>query len=221
MAAEQDGFKSLDPPPVRGQIWHMFKIIGADGKEYGPIPADVLRQWIAEGRADAQSRILAEGATEWRPLSAFPEFSAVPPGNPPPAPVRVAYGPTPQSSVAGPAIALMITGALGAVLQALALVARLIWTPFLLAQQNTQLPPALMMMSGTIGAVVGAVNILIGLFIFFAAFKMKKLEGYTLAMTGSVLAMLPCVSPCCLLGLPFGIWALVVLNKPEVKSTFH
>jgi hypothetical protein len=38
-------------------------------------------------------------------------------------------------------------------------------------------------------------------------------------MVASVVAMLPCQC-CCLFGLPFGIWALVVLNKPEVKSHF-
>jgi hypothetical protein len=32
--------------------------------------------------------------------------------------------------------------------------------------------------------------------------------------------MLPC-SICCLVGLPIGIWAVVVLSKPEVKGTFH
>jgi hypothetical protein len=32
--------------------------------------------------------------------------------------------------------------------------------------------------------------------------------------------MIPCISPCCLLGLPIGIWALVVLLKPEVKAAF-
>jgi hypothetical protein len=50
--------------------------------------------------------------------------------------------------------------------------------------------------------------------------KMQKLENHQLAFTASILAMIPCVSPCCFLGLPFGIWALVVLNKPEVKSQF-
>jgi hypothetical protein len=40
-------------------------------------------------------------------------------------------------------------------------------------------------------------------------------------MAASIIAMIPCVSPCCLLGLPIGIWALVVLMKPEVKSAFH
>ncbi len=54
----------------------MYKIIGADGKEYGPIAADVLQQWIAEGRADGQTRVLAEGSAEWKPLVDFPEFSA-------------------------------------------------------------------------------------------------------------------------------------------------
>jgi hypothetical protein len=69
----------------------MFKIIGADGKEYGPITADQLRQWILEGRANGQTRILPVGTTEWKALSEFPEFSAslgartLPPMPPPPA----------------------------------------------------------------------------------------------------------------------------------------
>ena len=39
----------------------MYKIIGADGKEYGPIAADALKKWIAEGRVNAQTKILPEG----------------------------------------------------------------------------------------------------------------------------------------------------------------
>jgi hypothetical protein len=53
----------------------MYKIIGADGKEYGPITAEVLRQWIAEGRADARTRVLAQDTTEWKTLAEVPEFS--------------------------------------------------------------------------------------------------------------------------------------------------
>jgi hypothetical protein len=51
--------------------------------------------------------------------------------------------------------------------------------------------------------------------------KMKRLESHGLAVTASILAMLPCTSPCCIIGLPLGIWALVVLSKPEVKSAFR
>ncbi|MBI3851835.1 MAG: DUF4190 domain-containing protein [Verrucomicrobia bacterium] len=54
----------------------MYKIIGADGKEYGPITADQLRQWIAEGRANPRTKVLLEGTTEWKPLAEFPEFAA-------------------------------------------------------------------------------------------------------------------------------------------------
>src|SRR5437016_4305469 len=54
----------------------MYKIHGADGKEYGPVSADVVRQWIAQGRANAQTTALAEGTAVWKPLNEFPEFAA-------------------------------------------------------------------------------------------------------------------------------------------------
>ena len=54
----------------------VYKIVGADGRQYGPVPDEKLRQWIAEGRANAQTQILAEGATEWKPLGALPDFAS-------------------------------------------------------------------------------------------------------------------------------------------------
>ena len=53
----------------------MYKIIGADGRTYGPATVEQLRQWIAEGRANAQTQTLADGATEWKALGALPEFA--------------------------------------------------------------------------------------------------------------------------------------------------
>ena len=55
----------------------MFKIIGVDGKEYGPVSSDLVRQWIREGRANAQTRIQPEGSTEWITLGQVPEFEDV------------------------------------------------------------------------------------------------------------------------------------------------
>src|SRR5256885_15556200 len=52
-----------------------YKIIGGDGKEYGPIDSAQMRQWISEGRLSAQSLAQAEGGAGWQPLSNFPEFS--------------------------------------------------------------------------------------------------------------------------------------------------
>lgn len=53
----------------------MFKIIGADQQQYGPVSADQIRQWIAEGRANGQTLVSAEGSAEWKPLESFPEFA--------------------------------------------------------------------------------------------------------------------------------------------------
>ena len=52
----------------------MYKILGGDGKEYGPISADNLRQWINEGRANAQTQVQPEGGA-WIALGQLPEFS--------------------------------------------------------------------------------------------------------------------------------------------------
>jgi hypothetical protein len=48
---------------------------------------------------------------------------------------------------------------------------------------------------------------------------MLKLRNHGLALAGSILAMLP-VGVDFLISLPFGIWALVVLTKPEAKTAF-
>jgi hypothetical protein len=53
----------------------MYTIIGGDQKEYGPIPADDVRQWIAEGRLNEQSLMKGAGDAEFRPLEKFPEFA--------------------------------------------------------------------------------------------------------------------------------------------------
>ena len=51
----------------------MYYLIGADQKEYGPVSADEVRAWIAEGRANGQTLARLEGGA-WKPLSTFPEF---------------------------------------------------------------------------------------------------------------------------------------------------
>lgn len=72
----------------------MYRIIGADGREYGPVSADQMRQWVTEGRVNQQTRVRAEDSPDWKALADFPEFSAsapplLSPPTPPPATVRV------------------------------------------------------------------------------------------------------------------------------------
>ena len=62
----------------------MYKIIGADHKEYGPVSPEQLRQWFAEGRVNAATRVQAEGSGLWKPLSEWPDFAGLFPAGPPP-----------------------------------------------------------------------------------------------------------------------------------------
>jgi hypothetical protein len=197
----------------------MYKIIGADGKEYGPITADQLRQWIAEGRVNAQTQILVEGAAEWRPLSAFPEF--VPPAAVPPPPMTGYIAPAPAAAdvVAGPAIGLLVVAILELVLGVFSLVFNLLGASMMPARPMPN-EAWMTMFSGAMGAAAAVFGMCLAGIILFGAIKMKRMENYGLAMAASIVALLPC-SVCCVIGLPIGIWALVVLSKPEVKSAFH
>jgi len=54
----------------------MYKIIGMDGQQYGPVNAEQIRRWLAENRVHAQTLVQMEGAQDWKPLSSLPEFTA-------------------------------------------------------------------------------------------------------------------------------------------------
>jgi len=56
---------------------------------------------------------------------------------------------------------------------------------------------------------------------YVGAMKMQRLESWGFALAASILAIVPCISPCCLLTMPFGIWALIVLLNAEVKGQFR
>src|ERR1700722_676878 len=79
----------------------MYKIIGANKVEYGPVGLEQLRQWYNEGRVDADTLIQPAGAVDWKPLRAIPELATAfglaanqppplirPPSTPPPPPRR-------------------------------------------------------------------------------------------------------------------------------------
>jgi hypothetical protein len=77
------------------------------------------------------------------------------------------------------------------------------------------------MFQGTFGLIQGAVGLLFGGVIIYGSLQMMKLQSWGLALAACIMAMLPFFSPCCCLGLPIGIWGLVVLNDPVVKAAFR
>jgi hypothetical protein len=209
-----------------------YTIIGGDQKPYSSVTADDLRKWITDGRLNAQSLAKEEHDTEWRPLSAFPEFAdvlAASSAPPPPfsSPVAAASGGRDAALqlVKGPAIGLKVTAIVGLVLVAVGLVMNIMtlggFQIFPQQINDPQMQKLLSSLSGGLGIVQGIIGGVVGVIVLIGAAKMQKLQSYQFALTASIVAMVPCISPCCVFGLPFGIWALVVLNKPEVKSQFN
>ena len=57
--------------------------------------------------------------------------------------------------------------------------------------------------------------------VIFGGLQMRALKNWPIALAACIVAMLPCGSNCCCcIGIPIGIWALITLTKPEVKSAF-
>ena len=110
----------------------------------------------------------------------------------------------PWAHVKGPAIGLAITGVLNWIAIPLVLM--------LTALVDNEINRHLLQRTLPFAALI------LGGLIFAAGLKMKHLEGYVLALIGSILAIL--VAPGNLIGLPIGIWALVVLTRREVRAAF-
>jgi len=125
-----------------------------------------------------------------------------------------------RSKVKTPAIALLVAMSIGMVLVVISLLMNLLGAGLGAAAAGTD-QGMMNLMSGTVGIVSGLIGLAIGGVIIFGSLKMMKLESHGLAMTSAILAMLPCISPCCFLGLPFGIWALIVLSDAQVKASFR
>jgi hypothetical protein len=145
-------------------------------------------------------------------------FGAPPPGGfgaPPPG--GGGAHPMARSQVGAPAIALIVVAGIAIALQLLAIVINLIGAagPAAFGGEYAHLA------SGAVGIVLSIVNIAMAGFIIFGAIQMKNLASHTMALVAAILALIPvCNFPCCVLLVPFGIWALVVILKPEVKAAF-
>ena len=116
-----------------------------------------------------------------------------------------------------------MTAGLGALAQIASLLMNILGVGFgamNAGQQQQPMPAWANLLSGGLGIFFSILGIAMAGLILVGALKMMKRQNHGLAMTAAIIAMVPCVSPCCWVGLPIGIWALVVLSKPEVKDSF-
>jgi uncharacterized BrkB/YihY/UPF0761 family membrane protein len=73
----------------------------------------------------------------------------------------------------------------------------------------------------TVRMIWGVTLLFASSFILYGAIQMRNLRKFGTARAAAIVAAIPFIGPCCLLGIPFGIWALVALGKPGVKELFE
>jgi hypothetical protein len=100
------------------------------------------------------------------------------------------------------------------------------WTGLLLLSALAQLPgiihsfqhePFSMAAGTTFGTVL---PVLWSATVAYGATLMYRMRRYSSARLSAVLAMAPVCGPCFVLGIPLGIWALVILHRKEVRAAF-
>lgn len=70
-------------------------------------------------------------------------------------------------------------------------------------------------------------NMLVGAFIAYAGVRMMTLRGRTPALFAAVISMLPCLTPClgccpcCVIGIPVGVWVIMTLQRADVFDQFR
>ena len=179
-----------------------------------------------EGSAAATSPLPAGAGTS--PFGGNFGSPATPPGamaanpyqSPALAPPGYAVGqsrPFNQTIVVAPAVAMMVVVGINCV----------VMIPYLIVYAIGAIGLAKAEQAGDeaafIGFVVGSIIVVlifvvVYVFMLFGAWKMMKLESYWMALTTAILMLFPCTF--CWIGLPFGIWALIVLCFQDVRQAF-
>jgi hypothetical protein len=74
-----------------------------------------------------------------------------------------------------------------------------------------------------VGSVGAGLTFVCSLLSILGGWRMYQLRSYGLSVVGAVSAAIPCLSlsACCGLGEGVGLWALIVLMKPEVRDAFR
>jgi hypothetical protein len=62
--------------------------------------------------------------------------------------------------------------------------------------------------------------IIVNAVVLTGAIKMLHLQRHPYAVTAAAMAIIPLLSPLAIVGIPFGVWAMIKLGNPEIKRYF-
>lgn len=203
-----------------------FKIIGTDGKEYGPVDLATLLHWARQRRVAAQTRVWDSRTGNWQHAALIPELVNVFETQrlaAPLAPAAQEGSPRDVKSMATiPAVFMLVVASICLAWAAFGLVFGILVNCFQVGVSLASEAPeaAFSFLFGMLGILLNAVSILINVLIIVGSVKMWSLKSFAWSMTAAILSLLPLNCCCFLPGLATGIWSLVVLNNPAVKAAF-
>ena len=148
---------------------------------------------------------------------------AASPGAPPP-PAASAKRVTPGSAkVTIPAIGLVVAGVMKLFSALLVIVLlgnphfSMYWLESLLQNTGSSFPPPFFPFSNPLfGWSIGLFKAIPALLMIYGGVQMVRLRSYAWSIAAGILG----IFCCSFLGLPMGIWALIVLTRPEVREAF-
>src|SRR5262245_11958436 len=125
-----------------------------------------------------------------------------------------------QQKLNAPAIGLIVTGGLNALLAVLELLSGLLrLTRGLQSENIASDAERLGYVAGTfLGYGVGALSLVLSPVIIAGGVALLRGKSLGLVRTAAILAIIPVTSCCFIVGIPVGIWVLMTLKKPEVQE---
>ncbi len=186
-----------------------YQIIGGDGKEYGPISAERITNWLQEGRANGDSRIREVGAEEWQCVRDLPEFASAfstafsePPTRPvtPTPPVAGQFPQQKPGKIQAIAIITLVQGIMAIIGGlGLGLSTMCIYVPFVYG-----------IVYGIMATIKGS-----------AMLGQNPWPAYQTVRTTAIMGIVNVINCDFMFGLAGGIVILVFLNDPEVKAYIY
>jgi hypothetical protein len=123
-----------------------------------------------------------------------------------------------------PAIGLIVAGSLNGVIALLALIGGLLRLSGIAGRERLPADEAerVGFMFGTVATyAIALLTLILAPLVIYGAVQMMAGRKHGLARAAAIISILPLTSCCFIAGIPIGIWALVVLAKPDVKALFN
>lgn len=57
-------------------------------------------------------------------------------------------------------------------------------------------------------------------FVIYAAVQMLRVRQFGACVFGAIIGLIPLITPCYFLGIPFAIWAMVILLRKDTRAAF-